>query len=258
MKVLMIMKIICNRRDELLEERDAYNDAQLRHDSSYRAYMRYVHTVELSLAEYVEHMLGDLDLLNFDVNVSLAKFRSDDTVPNYRIRIACNERELFEENSALSWTYSAEISEMYPTPHVETSSWSGLRATTAEQLDSLKQTVDALEILRNMNWEQIFSDIDLDAYSDRVDPLPAARNFDSELAQIDIDEAVGTNTWFKVGHTYYHVLEATTKQFTVSVCNTHGSDLSDQDRAFADANARRMSKDKVYQLIGTNYETYKF
>jgi hypothetical protein len=83
----------------------------------------------------------------------------------------------------------------------ETGSWSGLKATNAQQLESLRQTLGALEYLNSINWVDLL-DRALPNWGDYVHTsVPDRRdrpNFEQQLMEADLEELVGADKAVKV------------------------------------------------------------
>ena len=71
-------------------------------------------------------------------------------------KIQGNDRNLFDTGKALTWEYTASV-DKEGNVQTETSSWSGLQATTREQLDSLRETLRVLEVINQIDWASILS-----------------------------------------------------------------------------------------------------
>lgn len=127
------MKIVC-RRNIL-----AYDDAHIDEFEQAR---------EDAVAELTTLVHADIDrydALNFDIRASIGR--------QIIVDVYCNER--FGLSDALRWRFKVVFDKATQTVTKETSSWSGLQATTDEQLESLQQTVDALKQLNSMPWYDI-------------------------------------------------------------------------------------------------------
>lgn len=143
------MKITSSRRDDIIKERDAYDSdytAKLnQRDEEWKQYRKAEYGIMNPIAEEIKSTLSRFDALEFDVEVDRS------WGDGLRCRIQCNENTKFEDDSALSWSYSATIGKDGEVKK-ESSSWSGLKATTPEQMNSLIQTVEALKVINDIDW----------------------------------------------------------------------------------------------------------
>lgn len=143
------MKITSSRRDDIIKERDAYDSDYKtklnQRDKEWAEYRKAEYGVMNPISEEIKSMLSQFDTLEFDVEVDRG------WGDGLRCRIQCNENTKFDDDSALSWSYSATIGRDGEVKK-ESSSWSGLKATTPEQMNSLIQTVEALKVINNINW----------------------------------------------------------------------------------------------------------
>lgn len=189
------MKIIANRRDDIIKQRDEFNRQKAAKLEKYNAQIRDYDDALFAVTDKVEKdlraRLAKFDQLQFDISVSLPRYVGDRGVS---VDVRCNESKKFADDSALSWNYSVRIGGKGEVI-AETGSWSGLQATTAEQLGSLEQTLGALRELNTIDWKKEI-DIDRPKYDDYVnvdDPrYDVEPNFDAMLMEADVDDIVGT------------------------------------------------------------------
>lgn len=194
------MKITCSKRDEILERKAAYEaqrDENLRQRTAYDAAMRDVHRgVEKAVLDAIGPSTEEIS-----VHATYGIGRNLDSIS---CTIKGNDANIFDTSKALSWSYSVSLDEDGK-PVAESSSWSGLNATTPEQLSSLKETLRVLEIINGLDWASILS-VGIPDYKSMVTtPAPTSRpNFDRELLELDIEELIGTKQLVKCtdGKTY--------------------------------------------------------
>lgn len=138
--------------DEIRADKQAWLDKQARNkakkDAASKSYNKARYDVLNPIKEYIEQELSGFDKLQFNVDV-YEWYGS-----GIEVRINCNENNKFQDSVALAWNYQAVLTEEGEVKK-ETGSWSGLKACTVEQIESLKQTVAALEKLNSMDWGQI-------------------------------------------------------------------------------------------------------
>lgn len=218
------MKIMCGKKDDILKRKAdwqaAFDSKKAKYEEQYQTYQRKENEVFDSVTAAVESELSGLNL-DLDVRTSI-HYGS-----GIEVKVSSNERNVHSIHKALSWTWTVWL-DTDGSIGKESSSWSGLQATTAEQLDSLRETVKALEILNNMPWSDLLNRA-LPNWADYVtESAPSYRDkpdFDKELLLADIEEAVGANVLlegesgsgkFYRGTVYYHILSQTPSMYTVA------------------------------------------
>lgn len=199
------MKITCSRRDDVLKrkaeyeaKRDAYQkDSDERRQKYYRAKAEAMEPIKSKL----EAKLAQFSALEFEVSVSRGYSWSDAEDQNtVDVRILVDDRNHFDENSALSWSYNVKIQDGAVVK--ETSSWSGLKACTEAQMESLRQTVRALEWLNSVDWdEMLVADFPArEPFYEGALEAPKREEFGNELTYATIADLLGTNKYIKVNN----------------------------------------------------------
>ena len=186
------MRILSTRLDDLRKQRDEWDENQAKSAELYNRqklnFDNALHGVYDSVKAPIEEALSKFNLLDFDVKVDTRHTN------NLEIKIRCNETRVHDETSALSWDWSAYIVD--GEVKYESGSWSGLQATTPDQLASLKQTVEALELLNSLDWSQIL-DKQVPEYDDYIterNPRYVNRpNFEDQIKEEEIKEIIGQN-----------------------------------------------------------------
>lgn len=188
------MKLLASRRDDLIQQRDKYDTdykAALTERNQELSEFDTARDNVLAIAQSkIEEALSEFSALDFDVQVGTNYSSRGSGV---QARIYCDERAKFDDNSALSWSYSVTLS---PAGEVEkeSNSWSGLKATTSAQMDSLVQTVEALKVINSLDWAELLN-LTLPKYDDYVKTkLPNATDrpdFETEILLEEIREIMG-------------------------------------------------------------------
>ena len=222
------MKITANRKEDIIRQRDEWEAANTRRKQEEEAEWDRFHEAEYSVLssaqDVLEVALSDFKSLQFNINVR-RRFGHE-----IEANIQCNENNKFNEDVALSWTYTAILEESGEI-RKESGSWSGLKACTEAQMNSLKETVAALEALNSINWKSILSRTKdkLPKFSDYITdrgPREARPDFEAQLKEAELSEMVGKdimflglageNSGFRVGAPiYYMILKETPKQYVV-------------------------------------------
>lgn len=267
------MKITCNRRDEILKQKaewEAERDAaQAKHDEEKQSFYQAEYEVTSVVKDELEHQLSRFRALQFDVSVQRGNYGEK----GLYVRVECNEHNKFDDDVALSWNYNAEL-DKDGNVLKETSSWSGLKATTASQMESLTQTLEALKYLNSVDWSVVL-DKEMPKYSDyfKQDTTKFDRerpDFDKMLMEADIEECIGKDVLLKgyasinqrgygIGTAYYMILKETPSQYQVvripgyAVNNEEYNlkDVVEKNKNYSE----RMRKDKLIQLLNNPIET---
>lgn len=213
------MKITCDKRTDILKRKAKYQEEYKSQSEKYKAERREYHqarrAVEAKVEQQIHNALMDLDALEFEVMASMSKFGDD---KDYDVRIRCNEDRKFDDDSALSWSYSVRL-DYTGNIRKESSSWSGLNAVTEAQMNSLRQTLEALERINNFDWEKILS-VTIPDYTDivkTIDPgYDRSKDFDKELFLADIEDCIGKEKLIVAkNNMLYQILKQTPTQYLV-------------------------------------------
>lgn len=247
------MKITATKREEVLKKR-AENQArwdEYQSDQNERRRRLYVaeHDVMAPLKAQLEEDLSRFNLLEFDVNVSRGfNWRSEEGKDFIEVRIRCNENTKFQDTSALSWSYDVSLDEKGEVRR-ETSSWSGLKACTAEQIDSLKQTVAALEELNSYDWKSLIS-VKFPEYKEFYDGAmerPDSVDYRESIAQATMEDMLGQDAIIKINgwgenytsrYYYAKVIGQTANQWKLQLVSNYTVDMLASNK-FKDEETRR-------------------
>lgn len=196
------MKIVASRKDDILRRKAEYDAKVAEYEADQqtrrRNYRQAEDAVTEPVREFLYNELAQFDLLDFRIDVRRGSSFEGDT--GLKVSIRCNDTNLFANTSALSWNYDCSIDDNGEVKK-ESGSWSGLKATTAAQLDSLKQTVAALELLNSLDWYEILNK-EMPQYRDYFEggvERPERVDFNKELQEAEIEDAIGQNVLIKVG-----------------------------------------------------------
>lgn len=187
------MKITAGRREDIIRERDSWDAEKARQDARYseqsKNFRNAMYAVLEPVKDEVTTYLKEYSLLKFDVTAEY-DYHND----KVRIGVKCNEYSK-RENDALSWNFDVRL-DKEGNVLKESGSWSGLKACTQEQLDSLQQSVDALVTLNSLDWGTILDKAMPDA-NDYFKREPEERNlgsrpnFREQLIEASLEECVG-------------------------------------------------------------------
>ena len=178
---------------------------------------------------------------------------------NYRaaeIRVDYGEHRVSDESLPLKWRWSFKVYSKGRTSR-ESSSWSGLNATTSDHIAQLRQSVNALEALSNLDDERLvkLAFQNAPAYDeyvtqdvDKVDEMEYVYKKLDALAGEDVFVA-GDQT--RYGQQYYKIVKDTGKQYVIEVWYLAYPSLvySREHSEFKLYDTRRTRKDKLYDLL---------
>lgn len=220
------MRIYASRRDDILKRKADYEadfaKRKAQYDDQYDRYRNEVDIRADQLAEEVKHAIPKTSL---DIQVSVRQNFSFRDEPGYEIIIS-DEIDKFNPDKPLSWTWRVKL-DGDGNIAKESSSWSGLQATTDIHIEKLKEIVEVLQALNRIDWQVVLNRITPPKYGDYVtmrDPSydRDKPNFDQELLEADIEDIIGTNkgilsygSKYYRGEVYRVIVKQTPAQFTV-------------------------------------------
>ena len=256
-------RVYSSKRDDILKRKAEYEadyaEKKSRYDAQYSKFKEVSYNFFESVADEVRNAIGHTTL---DLDIQASERWGDGIC----VRIS-DEDNKFDDNKALAWSYSAEMSRSGEIKK-ESSSWSGLNACTPAAIDNLKEIVRVIEIINNLDWTTILGK-QTPKYKDYVserDPAYGQKpNFDEELKEADVDECVGKNILIKGvngsgnyyrGQVYYHIVRATDKQYVVE--ETHENYL-DNDIPTRFGREYRVTKKKFLEdMVPNKIETIEY
>lgn len=274
---MILLKIQASKRDDILKQKAEYEadrDARkARYEEQEARFYQAEYDVTSLIEEEVMHQLDKFKALQFDVRVSRGMWGNG----GLSIRIECNENNKFDDDVALSWNYNVNLTKDGEVQK-ESSSWSGLKATTEAQLESLTQTLEALKYLNKVDWATVLNK-EMPKYKDYItedDPTydRDKPNFDQMLLEADLEDVVGTDTLVKGeatpstgyrGQGYYLILKETPAQYVAIFIpdyyfyNLLENMTSDQLISSVKNNWKpiRIPKNKVIEIFGKEVHFYQ-
>lgn len=223
------MRILASRRDDILKRRDEYDAKAARNkairDEQYSRFNQAQNSVFKSVEDKIRQQLGDkIGELYIKVDTRFGR--------GLQVQIGNSDGgPRRDANASLTWSWNASLDENGNVKK-ESSSWSGLEATTLEHIQDLKLCVEQLEIINTMDWSELL-DVSLPNWKDYIDesqmePLEPRPNFDYELFEADIADAIGANILIKAkggksfrGDVYFQILRDSGSQYTVREMPSH-------------------------------------
>lgn len=193
------MKITSSKRDDILKERDAYNKLREETESKRREEGSAFFAAQREILDPIEkEIIANLSRFNLiEFNVFADMWYGDRGIV---VHVKADDRKLHDDTSALSWSFDVYLNNATGEVVKDTGSWSGLRATTFEQLASLQQTRDALMYLNYVDWKKLLDKV-LPDYQDyfKTQGLPdRSAEFNKRLIEDQLESLVGTNKLVRV------------------------------------------------------------
>lgn len=209
---MKITKILAaSRREDLIKQRDEY-------DAETKKYADRVSEGEKNLSSKLKEQRVDMekkisDLIgstSLDLEIYADPWGSF-TNEGWSVRVKANDRNKFDDNVALSWSWEAKLGSKGEVDK-ESGSWSGLKAITPEQIADLEESVRVIKILNNMNWEEVlnspkakFEDyVPEDAQKAASERRRNRPDFEKDIEEAEIEEAVGGNVAFELSQDQYY------------------------------------------------------
>lgn len=243
------LKITMARRDDIVKRQQEWDNLNKQNNAELNEYRTARKSVFNALEELIRDKIGPTPLsLNIRVDESVWS--------GLEVRIDNGDHP--HDEQALNWNWSAVLTQEGELKK-DSGSWSGLSATTPEQISNLKASVKVLEILNNLDWNTLLT-VELPKYEDYVKTkVPKGENFNQQILEADVLDAMDEGLLIK-GHGYkyynpravvfYHILKENPKSFTVQ--EIHEDDLSDESRWTA---PYTIQKDKLYSVVDNPIKT---
>ena len=191
----MKITVTASRRDDILRERAEYNDLMKKNnDVRYQQEERYEFAQDFNFANVenaIREQVGDLRGV---------RVRVDERYRGMEVNFDYEDRD---EAKALRWSWSVQL-DREGNITKNSSSWSGLEATTPEQAADLQRSVNIITKLINVDWKPILEKgyANRPKYSDYIS-LKEMRSREGEFAQslkeAVIEDIIGQPKWIKGG-----------------------------------------------------------
>ena len=257
-----------------------YNEAVERRNSQKKAYDAQVdqyRTAKYGMEQKVKSNIEDIVrtassssfMQDVDVDVDISFYDGDyasDSYTSGSIVVSYGENRKFDDDMPLVWQWQFDLSAYGSKGEAsrKTSSWSGLNATTAENISILKQSVNVLDALAAVDDEYIVNLIKSNSvnYHDYV--TQEVENVDdSKYLEEQLETLVETGKYIKVDATpqyeqYIKLEKSTPKQFLVewyvvrkpySAYNYNTNKYDDYMSKMYIQDKSRMKKEKVYDMV---------
>lgn len=202
------------RREEILKRKAIYDnykaERKRKEKEAYERYREAEDKVQNEIISKINSYLGDNSNA---VNIICKSFFDREIEVVVKV----------DDSAALVWSWNICLNRDNSITK-ESNSWSGVNATTTEHIESLKQSVQILEILNNIDWEtiliegrEIYPNYKDYQVKDEEEP-PKFERFDELLRKLDIEEIIANDQMFRSkGQSYYtYIVKETPKQYQIT------------------------------------------
>lgn len=202
--------VYATRVEDLKKEMSDYDSTttalQQKYNKQSDEYSNRIKTEKALIEREVRQAIGETTLNDLTIRVDQDIFnRNERKGTDWTVAIRVNEVTKWDDNVALAWNYDVKLDDQ-GNVNKETGSWSGLKATTPDQIDDLKESVRLMEIIGNIDWKSILhraaikweNYIDTDNYAALRDRQRVRPDFEKQIAEAEVAEYVGTDTWIKL------------------------------------------------------------
>lgn len=231
-------------------------------DSQRKDYMRKKHEVNEVVKQFIENIVSshssDKFMKDVDIYSNIERYSSDSGLYG-DIEVEYGRANMHSDEVPLSWSWSLELGNVGKKGAINrsTSSWSGMTAVNADQIDLLKQSVDVLEALAKVSDEDIINAIpsDLPVYDEVITQHVERSESEYDVTLKKLDALAGTGYLVEAESDgwYFRIEKATAKQYQVSEYQvTHAVTYRQEHypaRIVPPYTVERMSKQKLYGLV---------
>ena len=253
-------KITADKREDILKRKAEYEAKRAEYEADRAERVHKFGMAEYDVMNPIKERL-ESDLSIFNLLQFVVRVERHYGGKGVRVRIECNENRKFDDSVALAWNYDVNLTKDGEVKR-ESSSWSGMSAVTPEQVASLKQTVEAVEYLLNLDWASLL-DVTLPEFSDYYTgalPEPEREDFDTELREAELEGYVGTDTLILVENfessgwrgreVYVRLIRETPSQYVCNIFHPYElSSFKEQGRKLADRYTQRVKKSNIVPVV---------
>lgn len=262
----MKIKVNSSMRDYILKQKEEYeaqyNEQMSKYDEQYKNYKDEYLKVAEGVKQSILDAIGSTSLpIKIDTRCDF-----NDSI-NARVYVDLDHNA---SNRSLAWNFDASIDAKTGDVIKETGSWSGLNATTPEQLDDLEECVRVIRTLNGLDWKAMLKE-NFPHYSDYVKvEKPSHRGsaqFDKMLFEADVEDCIGKNILLKGsadsnngrkrGTAYYMITKSTPSMYEYIYVPSYELDNMGAEAAVEKYRGfkQRTKKEKLIYLLNNPLET---
>lgn len=202
--------IYATKADDLRAEMAQYdaetarlNDIQ---EEQTEAWQNRIREERAALENEVREAIGPSTIDDIRIRADLSwSGRNGDDYSDWDVSITVNDRSKWNEGTALAWNYDVKI-DSDGNVKKETGSWSGLKATTPEQIDDLKESVRLIEKISNIDWASLLHRVsikwddfvDEDNANQARDRRKARPDYERQIDDAEMSEIIGKDVWVEL------------------------------------------------------------
>lgn len=197
--------VYATRADEIRQQRDEYDAATAELEGKYEeqsaAWMDAYDAEKHALEKEVIEAIGPSSIEDIEVRAEGSYYDRYEQ-SHWEVYIKVNDRKKFDDKTALSWHYDIKI-DKDGNIKKETGSWSGLQATTPEQLADLKESVRLIEKIGQIDWPSLLNRVaikydeyvDTDNYRELNSRKKDRPKFEDDIIAAELSELIGKPVW---------------------------------------------------------------
>ena len=185
------------------------------------------------------------------------------------IEIRMSYEHLHNEAFSLNWDYTIKLKDNGDIVK-ESSSWSGLKAVTAEQIDDLMNSVNFLKALVDFDWAPLLEKAKnvepkykqyVGVRDPRYDDEYKDPGYDRMIKEAELEDAVGSDIWLKGkgSNRWFKIVSQTDKFYKVASVDDwsiiHGSPYAIEKVTEENPYTERVQKEKFSSMLGSLDQT---
>lgn len=256
------------RRKETIDKYDSLRNQRAeglaKQKHIYEEYEEEAHKVVENIKSQIWQELGNVSIPEFEVRCESHISVSRDGKVKYHVYVGNGRGD--PTRLPFAWSYDIQLNDD-GSVNRSSNSWSGLDATTPENIDILQETVDVLRKLSNMDWETLLqSSLYWNDYSDRIDeidvlPYSAFDNEETEILEASLDDLIGDSAVvvgldYHEGSSslegYYQIIGETGTSYRIKFIPSSTFD-GDFAGTLADIKPSRVKKSTLVRLLSKYY-----
>lgn len=202
--------VYATRADELRSQMAEYDattsEFQRKYNEQSEAWRNARRVEKKALEQEVRDAIGTSSISDITVRAETSLYdaaNADRSLWDVYIRV--NDNSKWDDATALAWNYDIRMNKEGEVEK-ETGSWSGLRATTPEQLDDLRESVRLMEKIGSIDWSSLLqrAGINFDDYvdSENASQLRAREksrpDFEQDILKAEVEDYIGQPIWVQL------------------------------------------------------------
>lgn len=265
-RVVVKADTISDIEDERDSARTRYQEQKSKQESQRKQYYDKIDEIKQSIQSNVLDKISKVASPEFMSDVFVKVDRS--YLNGFEVSVAYADNKPNDKNISLKWRWSANLTKEGKVEK-SSNSWSGVQATTPQNLDNLKESLEVMQVLVGINDDEWYRILNTPApeYEDYV--TQEVDKFDESEYQDRIDEAtlnkaIGTQTAFKLydgqGQYYYknayvQIIRQTAKRYVVVEWSGTGLENDNGASSYNYSKPYQINKSRLIRYIEKPYKT---